>query len=163
MNMVKITDEMRTAWKKFNTDDEAILALAPLIIAQYEAEKAAAASPEHFEITSMDQKVQFRDGTPARILAVDIPSRLISHACPVVAWHENGNIYRFEKSGRCWGMSELYDLIPIPPAKRIAYVNVYAGSVGTAVYDTRGKADAGSDNSRTGCNRIELQEGVWHD
>jgi hypothetical protein len=155
MNM-KITDEMRTIWKDSLGADNAIQSMAKLIIAQYESEKTAAAAPEPFKITSLDQKVQFRDGTPARLLAVDLAS-----PWPVVAADESGGVHVFSRSGRNPETSK--DLIPITPAKRFAYVNVYPYASGGVTYDNRAQADAGADKSCTGCNRIELQEGVWHD
>jgi hypothetical protein len=154
MNMVKISDEMRTIWKDSLGADNAIQEMAKLIIAAHKAEKAAAATPEPFEITSIDQKVQFRDGTPARLLAVDLPN-----PWPIAAADERGGVHVFSRSGRNPETSK--DLIPLPPAERFAYVNVYLHSSGGMTYDTRVEADASAVDFRIGCNRIVLKEGVW--
>jgi hypothetical protein len=157
--MVKITDEMKKAYFAAGDSAETVAALAPLIIAQYEAEKAAAAAPVPFEITSMDQKVQFRNGTPAWLLAVDLPG-----TTPIVAYDpRSGAIIRKRVDGSSPYASNCdNDLIPIPPAERFAYVNVYPTEA-FSLYATRTEADMRSFPNRTGCNRIVLKEGVWDD
>jgi hypothetical protein len=164
--MVKITDEMRRAvaiqfrWhEQGRCVSDAISALAPLIIAQYEAEKAAAAAPVPFAITSMDQKVQYVTGTPARLLAVDLPGKW-----PILSCTPSGVLWRHEADGKSATNTatniRTIDLIPIPPAERVAYVNVYPNEA-FSLYATRAEADMRSFPNRTGCNRLILKEGVW--
>jgi hypothetical protein len=48
------------------------------------------------------------------------------------------------------------------PVKRVVYVNVYRNGAGFG-HDTRIAADIKAKTGRTGCNRIELEEGRWDD
>jgi hypothetical protein len=157
--MVKITNEMKNViWDGIGAEN-AIKKLAPLIIAQYEAEKVASAAPVPFEITSMNQKLRFRDGTPARLLAVD----LAGPYCVASYNAATENIRVHLVSGKL--ASDVVcnsDLIPIPLAERVAYVNVYPHSSSVA-YRSRGIADNVAAETRIGCNRIVLKEGVWDD
>jgi hypothetical protein len=158
--MVKITDEMRNVYCQTGGVSQTISALAPLIIAQYEAEKAAVAAPVPFEITSMDQKVQFRESPlPVEIIALEVQP-----GARVLVKFGQYSYLTVSREGKYEPNSQ-FDLIPIPPAARVAYVNVYSkGNYGRpSSYWTRADADDCAAEERTGCNRVVLKEGVWDD
>jgi hypothetical protein len=111
--MVKITDEMRNVYCQTGGVSQTISALAPLIIAQYEAEKAAVAAPVPFEITSMDQKVQFRESPlPVEIIALEVQP-----GARVLVKFGQYSYLTVSREGKYEPNSQ-FDLIPIPPAAR---------------------------------------------
>jgi hypothetical protein len=163
---IEITDEMREIiWGSFGKDvDGRINELAPLIIAQYEAQlKSRPAKPvapvvsEGWTIT-MDTHVQYRDGKPARLLAIDIPN-----AKPIISFHENGLCYGHYPDGSIGATQgeSCFDLIPLqkPRIKHGGWVNAYPNKNVYGLFSTKEEADVLARKDRTECVYIEFEEG----
>lgn len=122
--------------------------------------------PEDFKITSMDQKVQCRNGQPARLLAVDVKGSGWSVVAAVeMEGDDEGaeTVLLYSRSGRLTASApNEFDLVPVPGPKVYKWLNVYRSAVSGAErsscpYGSRAAADAGAANNRVGCIRVELR------
>jgi hypothetical protein len=75
------------------------------------------------------------------------------------------------KTPSCWtreglkqhGASHPLDLMNVPPARYVGYVNIYPNKVKFLVYPSRAEADQGAGTTRIACVRVEYKEGQFDD
>jgi hypothetical protein len=107
--------------------------------------------------------LQTRMGDPVQLITTEGRGQYpiigyIADSKTPATWTKDGN--------KLQGVSRTEDLVNVPPAKQVAYINVYAGDQSTGMYrlnDSRAEADerAQPTKGRVACVRIEYTEGQF--